>query len=341
LQEGLFLNTIVLLNKNIKIILNYFLGPLVFLFLFYTIWHQLLRQQNWLQSFRQIRSAFNGPGRWMIWTAILLMPVNWGLEARKWQLAVHRLQPISFIKAFGAVLTGTTIACFTPNRMGEYLGRMLYMDKGKRIPSISLSLLCSMAQLLVTLMAGYAGIFYLQWHLHTHLVHAWEAIRFLLKALLVGIPFAGLILTILYFRLPSLVRWIEKKYSGKYLLIVKVFEETRATILFRILLLCFIRYAVFIMQYYLLFQVFGVTLTWGQTFGGVSVMFLVMAVVPTFTFLTDLGLRWEASIQIIELFSPNTSGIFAVALGIWLINLIIPALIGSLLILGIKLFKNR
>lgn len=233
------------------------------------------------------------------------------------------------------------MASFTPNRMGEYLGRMLYLEEDKRIPSISLTLICSMAQLLVTIITGYAGLIYLQWHLHTHFQRAWEAVQYALNALLLGIPFAGLILTIFYFRLPALVRWLGKKYSGKYLHIVKVFREMRTIILFRILFLCFIRYAVFIIQYYLLFQVFEVTLTWGQTFGGISVMFLVMAVIPTFTFLTELGLRWEASIQIIELFNPNTTGIFAVSLGIWLINLIIPALIGSLLILSIKLFKNR
>jgi hypothetical protein len=66
-----------------------------------------------------------------------------------------------------------------------------------------------------------------------------------------------------------------------------------------------------------------------------------MAVVPTFTFLTELGLRWEASLQIIELFSANRVGIFASSLGIWLINLVIPALIGSLLILSIKLYRNK
>jgi hypothetical protein len=67
---------------------------------------------------------------------------------------------------------------------------------------------------------------------------------------------------------------------------------------------------------------------------------LVMTVIPTFTFLADLGLRWEASIQIIQLFTPNTTGIFAVSVGIWLINLLIPALVGSLLILRIKLFRR-
>ncbi len=78
-----------------------------------------------------------------------------------------------------------------------------------------------------------------------------------------------------------------------------------------------------------------------QVFMGVSVMFVVMAIVPSLTFLTDLGFRWEAGIQIFRVFTLNTAGILAVSLGIWLINLIIPALIGSLLILRIKLFSSR
>jgi len=71
------------------------------------------------------------------------------------------------------------------------------------------------------------------------------------------------------------------------------------------------------------------------------VVFLVMAIIPTFTFLTELGLRWETSIQVLELFSANTIGIFAASFAIWLINLIVPALIGSLLMLSIKIFKNK
>jgi hypothetical protein len=94
-------------------------------------------------------------------------------------------------------------------------------------------------------------------------------------------------------------------------------------------------------QYSLVFPVFGVSLGFGQVWGGMSVVFLVMAVVPTFTFLTELGLRWGASIQVLEIFSTNTIGIFATSFAIWLINLIVPALIGSLLIVSIKLFKSR
>jgi len=70
-------------------------------------------------------------------------------------------------------------------------------------------------------------------------------------------------------------------------------------------------------------------------------MFVLMAIVPTLTFLTDLGFRWVAGIQVFQVFTSNTAGILAVSLGIWFFNLIIPALVGSLLILRIKLFGNK
>jgi hypothetical protein len=329
-------------NKNIKLLFNYFLGPLVFLLLCYSIYLQVLRQTGWRGSFQQIRQVLSGPQLWKIGIALLLMPLNWGLEARKWQLSIWLIQPISFWKAFKATLTGTTMASFTPNRMGEYLGRLLYVEEGKRIQSISLSIVCSFAQLLITGIAGLLGIVYLKGYLNQPAFLVPPHFQFWLSILLTGDIIALMIFAVLYFRMSWLVRLLGKiPSSGRILGYVKVLKDFESTRLVHILFLSFVRYIVFILQYFLLFSAFGVILTWGQTFAGISVMFLVMAVVPTLTFLTELGLRWEASIQIIELFSVNRVGIFAASFGIWLINLVIPALIGSLLILSIKLSRNR
>jgi hypothetical protein len=187
-----------------------------------------------------------------------------------------------------------------------------------------------------------AGILYLRWHIHQQSLPGHQALEFWLNAFLGLVILLLSTLTIIYFRLSWLVGILEKiPGMGKWLGPVKVLESFNATLLSRILSLSFFRYMVFIIQYSLVFPVFGVFLSAWQIAGGVSVVFLVMAVVPTFTFLTELGLRWEASVQVLELFSANAVGIFASSFAIWLINLIIPALIGSLLILGIKLFKNR
>ncbi len=346
-----------LLNKNIKLIPNskhrgprpdrrwlaYILGPLVFLFLAYSIYREVTRQPDWRGSLDRIGQAITGPQQWRLWLVLALMPVNWGIEARKWQLALRPAGGIAYRDAFRAVFTGTTFASFTPNRMGEYLGRMLYVEEGKRIASISLTIVCSIAQLLITLALGLAGTLYLRQHLHQEAaLPGRQALEFWLNAFLLLVFLLLLSLTFIYFRLSRLMGILGRlPGAGKYLRYVKILDQCDATVLWRILSLSFCRYLVFLLQYALVFPVFGVFLGFAQAGAGMSVVFLVMAVVPTFTFLTELGLRWGASIQVLELFGAGAVGILATSLAIWLINLIIPALIGSLLILSIKLFKSK
>jgi hypothetical protein len=329
------------LNKNIKIITNYVLGPLVFLLLGAFIYWQITRQHGWRTSLDEVLAAVTGPRQWKLWLVLALMPVNWGIEARKWQLALRPVGGIAYPDAFKAVFTGAAVASFTPNRMGEYLGRILYIKGGHRTQAIALTIACSIAQLMITLIVGLAGILYISSAPHLT-VPGQEHLRLALNILLSIVLVLLISLTFIYFRL-SRVAELLVKIPGiqKFSAYIKVLENFDATILMRILFLSFGRYIVFIAQYSLMFPVFGVNIGFWQAGGGMSVVFLVMAVVPTFTFLTELGLRWEASIQVLELYSPNMVGIFAASFAIWLINLIIPALIGSLLIVSIKLFKSR
>ncbi len=266
------------------------------------------------------------------------MCVNWTLETIKWQIALRPVQPIGFIRAFKAILAGTCIASFTPNRVGEYLGRMLFVDPGNKILSVTPTILCSMSQMLVTLTAGSVGIYLfsiLSFQFHT----VWSSPVFLRSVLIVTIG-AAIGLGLIYFRFDPLVvmvnKWLEKNKKN-----FSIPQNFSFPVLTTILFISTIRYLVFILQYFLLFSLFGIPLSGMQVFTGVSVMFVLMAVVPTLTFLTDLGFRWAAGIQIFQVFTLNTAGILAVSLGIWLINLIIPALVGSLLILRIKLFSSK
>lgn len=319
-------------NKNIKIILNYVVGPLVFCILIYAIYKQVQKQNDWQQSLAKILDVFNSKNAWQLFIVFLLMFFNWGIEARKWQLALSPLGNISFITSFKAIFSGTTMAFFTPNRIGEYVGRMLHIDQPKRASSIPLTIVCSMAQLLITVAAGAGGLIFITYHLN---VIFWINLLFYLV-----VAFA-IVLTIFYFRLSWLVKWVEKiPGTAKFTRYVNVLDGINATILARILSLSGIRYLVFIIQYYLLFGVFGVDIDWWQAFWSVSVVFLVIAIVPSVAVLTELGVRWETSIEILRLFSPNVAGILATSLTVWIINLVIPALVGSVLIFGLKFFRN-
>jgi hypothetical protein len=72
----------------------------------------------------------------------------------------------------------------------------------------------------------------------------------------------------------------------------------------------------------------------------VCVLFLVLAILPTIP-VADLGMRGEAGLQLFGILTTNATGIVATTSGIWLINLILPAVAGSLFIFGIKIFRNR
>ena len=71
----------------------------------------------------------------------------------------------------------------------------------------------------------------------------------------------------------------------------------------------------------------------------ISVFYLVMAVAPSFGFI-ELPLRVTACWAIFKFYTHNELGVGAAALGIWLINLVLPAIIGSILILSVKIVKE-
>lgn len=326
-------------KKQIKVFINYFLGPLLFLWVSWSIYNQLRRQPDLERSWQHIRESFGSRQIWNLVIAVLLMMVNWGIETFKWKLCIRRIQAISFITAFKAVLSGVSFSVTTPNRVGEYFGRVLYMDDGNRLKAIALTITSSLSQLIVTLLMGTIGLIILEKQvIEGHLVAA-----FWVHIMLYGSAGVVVVLTLFYFRLSWVIRWFDRlPISRKYAWLLETLEDFNATLLLQLLSLSALRFLVFIIQYYLLFHLFDVTISWGQTLWAVSVSFLVMAVIPTIALFTDLSLRGKVSLKLLGLFSTNQLGIGLTSVSIWFINLIIPALTGSLLILSIKkIFVNK
>jgi hypothetical protein len=324
-------------GKNIKLILNYVVGPLVFCLVLYSIFRQVQRQHDWKVSVQQIFDAFTGQSLIELLIVVFLMLLNWGIEARKWQLSLMNVQRINLGRAFKGVLTGNTMALFTPNRVGEYVGRILYIEEEKRLTSMPVTFVCSISQLIITFIAGLIGLLYLR---NTAAHAGFDFIWF--NVLWVSIALTVIILLLMYFRLYKIVGFFERisflKNLRPYIEVLKTFK---ATVLLRMLSLSSTRFAVFMVQYYLLFDAFNVDITWWESFWAVSVVFLALAIIPSIAVFTDLGVRWKTSIELVTVYSSNTMGILAASFAIWIINLVIPALIGSLLILSIRLFRTE
>jgi len=326
-------------KRHIKLLVNYLLGPLLFAWLAYSIYQQLMSQPNLEASWQHTRQTFGTSQIWLLAVTLLLMLLNWGIEAAKWQLAVRRVQTISYFTACKAVLSGVSFSVTTPNRVGEYLGRILYMQEGSRLKAISLTIAGSISQLIITLIMGCVGLLFLR----TEIEEARLLSGFWYDLILYGTIIISAVLTLFYFKLSWVVKWLDRlPGSRRYAWLIESLEQFDATILLQLLSLSAVRFIVFMAQYYLLFRLFDVPISWWQCYWCISISFLVMAAIPTIALFTDLGLRGTVTLKLAGLFSSNQLGIGLAAASIWFINLIIPALAGSLLILGIgRIFRKK
>src|SRR5918993_5604427 len=148
--------------KSIKIFLNYFLGPLLFIGLSFSIFQQIRHQPHLAQSWSEIKGSFFSYKILYLLLAVILIFVNWGIETWKWKLLIGSIRPTNFFTAYKAVLSGVSFSVALPNRVGEYIGRMMYQPEGGRLKIISLAIVGSIAQLLATLFWGIIGLLFVR-----------------------------------------------------------------------------------------------------------------------------------------------------------------------------------
>ncbi|RYG39561.1 MAG: hypothetical protein EOO01_29170, partial [Chitinophagaceae bacterium] len=248
-------------NRRLKYFINYFLGPLLFTWLAYSIYHQIQQQPGLEQSWQHISDSFNSSRIWLLFAVMVLMLVNWSIETIKWKLVVQRIQKVDFVTALKAVLSGVSFSVVTPNRVGEYLGRVLYMEEGKRLKAISLTITGSISQLIVTLVMGLIGLLILQ----KQILATGVIGPFWMDVATYSVVAGVLILTLFYFRLAVLVRWVDRLPGiRRYAWLLESLEDFNATLLLQLLSLSTIRFIVFIIQYFLLFRLFDVDVSLWQ-----------------------------------------------------------------------------
>lgn len=324
-------------NKSIKIFINYFLGPVLFAWLAFSIYQSIKHQPQLQLSWLQIKNSFQSIKIVYLLTALVLIFVNWGIEAWKWKISVASIQKISFVQAFKAVLSGVTFSVTMPNRVGEYLGRVLYLHEGSRLKTISVTVVGSFAQLLTTIIAGIIGLVVLK----KQLLIIYPGLIIWYQFFLYGLITLALLLCLLYFNVAGAVslfhRWIHKK---KYFYLIQSLDNFHSHLLWQILLLSFLRYAVFIVQYILIFNLFEVNVEATNIVWVMSIIFLSMAIVPSIA-LVEVGVRGEISLKLMGIFSANSLGIGLTSVTVWFMNLVFPAILGSLLLLNIKIFEKR
>lgn len=120
-----------------KKIFSYLLKASILVLTVLFVYHKLLSKNDSLQQFKNLTSVISrAEVVYTMGAVVVLMVVNWALESLKWQYLAKKLTRLSAWQAVEAVFCGLSWAIFTPNRIGEYGGRVMFLPNRKRIHGV-------------------------------------------------------------------------------------------------------------------------------------------------------------------------------------------------------------
>jgi hypothetical protein len=168
--------------------------------------------------------------------------------------------------------------------------------------------------------------------------------------MIVTIPILVFLLLIFYFNISILSTLLRKLTPGRWEKWQKyfgVFEWYTSKELLKVLIISFLRYVVFSLQFYWLLRIFGIEMDFIHAMMVISVIYLTVTIVPTVA-LAEVGIRGSLSIYIIRKYLVVTGiliadyelMIFASSTVLWLINIVVPAIIGTFFVINLKLFRR-
>ncbi|MEZ7866730.1 MAG: lysylphosphatidylglycerol synthase domain-containing protein [Paludibacteraceae bacterium] len=262
--------------------------------------------------------------RFVYFAAILfLMPLNWAIETAKWQLLLSGTVSQSFGDALKSVLAGLNTGFVTPNRIGEFAGRILLLPPAHRPAGVAMSVINSVTQNIIIVVVGLAGaVVYFSEH-YSNLT---------LKNYLI-ILFSVISITLLiYFLFPSFIGKLKTdRWSKNLRNAVNSLAAIKRNKLSAVLGISAVRYCVFCLQFYLMLLFFNIEISPLQALAAIPVMYLLITFTPSLA-AAEPAIRGSAAVFIFSVYSPDEVGILLTGILIWLVNFVVPMLVGSVLI---------
>lgn len=263
---------------------------------------------------------------------VLLLAVNQGLEAKKWQILVKNLYPnLDFYTAIRAILAGNTAGIFTPNRIGEYAGRVYFLPEGKRIEAAALTLVDRFFQLLVTLWLGWAAGYMMLFFFMEKTQSLFPFSTKILHISMIMIGLGCLLLSLLFIFPHKMVAFIIKKtIFHRWKIIEKsliALSNVPSNVLAHIFSLSLLRNLTFSFQYYLLMLAFGFEASLSLGFMLIWLIYVIKSVIPSIS-LAELGIRESVALAVMQAFGIAALTAVSSTFLLYLINIALPAVAG-------------
>ena len=321
------------MTSSYKKILTTFIKIAVVAFAFWFIYRKLTNHND-LKEFIKLLESIPIQQVWLVLGSVfLLMLFNWGLEAVKWKELIARVEQITLWRSIESVFCGLTWAVFTPNRLGEYGGRVFFLSPKRRIIGVVAMTVGNIGQLVLTNVFGAITV--------CIFVYRFIPLEPILQAATCGIAFVfALFFIVFYFN----IKWLNGtllsiKFTRKYQKFYAVLARYKKKELFKILLFCLARYAIFTTQYIIMFLWLIPDLKMMDILMLVPILFFVQSTLPSLDLL-DIGIRSVTALFFFKYITDQNTAVVACIASIWLINIIIPAILGSYFVFKLNFFGN-
>lgn len=317
-----------------KSIFSFLLKVTIVGFAFWFIYNKLVHNDN-LAKFRMIiKDIPKAEIITVISIVVFLMLVNWGLEALKWKRLVSQIEKLSLWRSIESVFCGLTLAVFTPNRIGEYGGRVFFLSPKRRVVGIVAMAVGNIGQMVLTNIFGAVAI--------SIFVYRFMGLDYRLNyVLMVLAAMVCLFFLIFYFN----IRWLNGlllsiRFTRKYKKFYSILGRYKKEELFKILLFCLARYIVFSTQYFIMFNWLIPDLHYLNILMMVCILFFVQSTLPSLD-LFDVGIRTLTASYFFNFVTSQDVAVIACTASIWLINIITPAVLGSYFVFKLNFFGSN
>ncbi|MCM1034302.1 MAG: flippase-like domain-containing protein [Paludibacter sp.] len=255
--------------------------------------------------------------------AILLFPLNILLESIKWRYLLRDIEPMTLREAQAQTYYGFVGAFLTPSRLGDYPTRVTRITtKEHWLSAIALGFVGTLALAFVMLFLGMPScLFFFSNLLSNH------TSRIVLTIVCISVLILQILLVVMF-----------PQWSVRFARSSRLNERMRSTLstlskfshqrFLTTCLLSFLRYTVYCLQLYLVLVFCGIEFTWIQALIAIPTYYVLITIMPSIP-IADAAVKGSWSVIVFSAFSNNTAGIAIAAILLWVINTILPMLVGT------------
>lgn len=280
----------------------------------------------------EFKDWFQQPSMYLnLFIILLLMPVNWGIESYKWKLTTAQTEEISYSVAVKSVMSGIFAGNIAPGRAIEFLAKIVFFKIENRPQITILHFINGMFQMLITVVLGLCAIVY---KLNTH--HISNQYIYLMFgfgiALIMFFCWAILNVSFIQNKL-RFISWFKKLESQQTLAFSK-------KLVFQLILLSVIRYVVFTGQFFIIYTSISPQAYLLETIAAIAAYFMLTSLIPMISYI-EPAIRAAIALFVFNNSSDNSLSVIMASTFVWIINVVIPSIIGYVIIFKEKIeFKN-